>query len=179
MVSPLDYYRRRCDEQWLWSHSDSLSPQFDAVFARRYRQLVQHQQGKLPTIMLAERAPEVFLASFLAACAAQCPVFLANPYWAAEEWNRALTLAQPDMIWRDGTMGSPLETVKADQRNAPEPGWIMIPTGGSSGQLKFAIHTWETLSASVAGFRQYFELDEVNACCTLPVYHVSGLMQFM
>jgi O-succinylbenzoic acid--CoA ligase len=55
----------------------------------------------------------------------------------------------------------------------------MIPTGGSSGQIRFAIHTWNTLMASVAGFREYFQVNQVNACCVLPLYHVSGLMQFM
>ncbi|MDF2388603.1 2-succinylbenzoate--CoA ligase, partial [Nostoc ellipsosporum NOK] len=56
---------------------------------------------------------------------------------------------------------------------------IMIPTGGSSGQIKFAIHTWETLKASVQGFVEYFQLKQVNSFCVLPLYHVSGLMQFM
>ena len=55
----------------------------------------------------------------------------------------------------------------------------MIPTGGSSGQIKFAIHTWETLKASVQGFTEYFQLKQVNSFCVLPLYHVSGLMQFM
>ena len=55
----------------------------------------------------------------------------------------------------------------------------MIPTGGSSGKIRFAIHTWETLIASVNGFRQYFALKQVNSFCVLPLYHVSGLMQFM
>ena len=55
----------------------------------------------------------------------------------------------------------------------------MIPTGGSSGQIKFAIHTWETLVASVQGFTEYFQLKEVNSFCVLPLHHVSGLMQFM
>jgi o-succinylbenzoate---CoA ligase len=58
-------------------------------------------------------------------------------------------------------------------------GWIMIPTGGSSGQVKFAIHTWQTLSASVAGLQDYFQMPVINSFCVLPVYHVSGLMQFM
>jgi len=53
----------------------------------------------------------------------------------------------------------------------------MIPTGGSSGQIRFAIHTWETLMASVRGFQQYFQLNQVNSLC-VPLYHVSGLMQF-
>jgi O-succinylbenzoic acid--CoA ligase len=55
----------------------------------------------------------------------------------------------------------------------------MIPTGGSSGQIKFAMHTWETLTASVTGFKEYFQLQQVNSFCVLPLYHVSGLMQFM
>ncbi|MEA5516880.1 2-succinylbenzoate--CoA ligase, partial [Nodularia sp. UHCC 0506] len=57
--------------------------------------------------------------------------------------------------------------------------YIMIPTGGSSGKIKFAIHTWETLIASVQGFTEYFQLTQVNSFCVLPLYHVSGLMQFM
>ena len=56
---------------------------------------------------------------------------------------------------------------------------IMIPTGGSSGKIKFAVHTWDTLTASVRGFQQYFEVDKINSFCILPLYHVSGLMQFM
>jgi len=56
---------------------------------------------------------------------------------------------------------------------------IMIPTGGSSGQIRFAMHTWDTLMASVRGFYQYFDHKPVNSFCVLPVYHVSGLMQFL
>jgi len=63
---------------------------------------------------------------------------------------------------------------------------IMIPTGGTSGKVRFAMHTWRTLSASVHGFRQYFEIEHsarrslrINSFCVLPLYHVSGLMQFL
>ncbi|NEP03290.1 MAG: 2-succinylbenzoate--CoA ligase, partial [Symploca sp. SIO2E9] len=56
---------------------------------------------------------------------------------------------------------------------------IMIPTGGSSGTIRFAIHTWETLMASVQGFHQYFGSKPINSFCVLPLYHVSGLMQFL
>jgi len=31
----------------------------------------------------------------------------------------------------------------------------------------FAIHTWETLMASVRGFQQYFQLNQVNSLCVL------------
>jgi O-succinylbenzoic acid--CoA ligase len=56
---------------------------------------------------------------------------------------------------------------------------IMIPTGGSSGKIRFAIHNWSTLTASVAGFCHYFSQIKVNSCCLLPLYHVSGLMQLL
>mgnify|MGYP006278757793 CR=1 FL=1 len=54
---------------------------------------------------------------------------------------------------------------------------ILIPTGGTSGQVKLVMHTWQTLMASVEGFRSHFKLDLVNAYCVLPLFHVSGLMQ--
>lgn len=56
---------------------------------------------------------------------------------------------------------------------------IMIPTGGTSGKIRFAIHTWSTLTASVNGFYRYFDAKPVNSFCILPLYHVSGLMQFI
>jgi O-succinylbenzoic acid--CoA ligase len=55
----------------------------------------------------------------------------------------------------------------------------MIPTGGSSGKIRFAMHTWETLMASVRGFHEYFGEKPINSFCVLPLYHVSGLMQFL
>lgn len=137
----------------------------------------QLTQSKIPqTLLLAERDPVRFLAGFMAAVAADCPLFLGNPNWVDREWQSALQLIQPDRIWHQGqdfpgnACQTPRDTI---------PSGIMIPTGGSSGQLRFAIHTWETLMASVAGFTEYFQLPTVNSCCVLPLFHVSGLMQFL
>ncbi|WP_368007756.1 2-succinylbenzoate--CoA ligase [Laspinema palackyanum] len=137
----------------------------------------QLTQQKIPqTLLLAERDPVRFLAVFIAAVAADCPLFLGNPNWVDREWRSALELIQPDRIWHQGqdfpgkACQTPRDTI---------PSGIMIPTGGSSGQLRFAIHTWETLMASVAGFTDYFQLCAVNSCCVLPLFHVSGLMQFL
>ena len=81
-----------------------------------------------------------------------------------------------------GFIASQLESLQNNPQ-LPIPNYqlpsIMIPTGGSSGKIRFAIHTWETLTASVQGFQQYFEFDKINSFCVLPLYHVSGLMQFM
>jgi O-succinylbenzoic acid--CoA ligase len=57
-----------------------------------------------------------------------------------------------------------------------ERGWLMIPSGGTSGALKFARHDERTLGAAVEGFCAHFELGRVNAVDVLPAHHVSGLM---
>lgn len=136
-------------------------------------------RGEYPRVLLVQSNPLEFLAGFMAACLCECPVFLGNPSWRAQEWQQVLTLAQPHLVW------SCLRLPEIDQPAPPqstEQGWIMIPTGGSSGQIRFAIHTWSTLSASVDGCQRHFfgqERQAINSCCWLPLYHVSGLMQFM
>ena len=129
-----------------------------------------------PKIIIAERSPVRFLASFIAACAAKCPVFLCNPDWSQDEWEQVLNLVQPDIV-----LGIDHNFPKSSTTNhqLPISNTIMIPTGGSSGKIKFAIHTWQTLTASVQGFTEYFSINQVNSFCILPLYHVSGLMQFM
>ncbi len=37
----------------------------------------------------------------------------------------------------------------------------------------------QALTASVKGFSEYFQVEQVNSFCLLPLYHVSGLMQFL
>jgi len=132
-----------------------------------------------PRILLVQSDPLEFLAGFMAACLCECPVFLGNPSWQASEWQQVLALAQPHLIWGN----SPLPEMDNPRLSQPlEQGWIMVPTGGSSGKIRFAIHTWSTLTASVRGCQRHFfgtELEAINSCCWLPLYHVSGLMQFM
>lgn len=133
-------------------------------------------QLSTPKIMIAERSPVRFIASFIAACAAKCPVFLCNPDWGKDEWEQVFNLVQPDLVLgRENNFAKSVIT----NYKLPINNTIMIPTGGSSGKIKFAIHTWETLTASVEGFTEYFAINSVNSFCILPLYHVSGLMQFM
>jgi O-succinylbenzoic acid--CoA ligase len=130
-----------------------------------------------PQILLAHRDPWHFLAALLAAIAQNCPVFLCNPHWQQREWEQVGAILQPNYAIGhipDFLAISPLAQGKALPSQA-----VMIPTGGSSGKIRFAIHSWQTLSASVQGFCQFFEVKSVNSCCVLPLYHVSGLMQFL
>jgi o-succinylbenzoate---CoA ligase len=135
-------------------------------------------------VMICDRDRINFLAGFLAACAAKSQVFLCNPDWGENEWQQVWDLVQPDIIFGQKPLcKSYRENTSYPILHSPFPishsPLIMIPTGGSSGKIKFAVHTWETLMASVGGFTEYFQVNEVNSVCVLPLYHVSGLMQFM
>ncbi|MBG1240351.1 2-succinylbenzoate--CoA ligase [Nostoc sp. NZL] len=176
MEQPLDCLNNLSQDDWLIGHD---SRKFNQIAQELYLELTQlSARGTPPKIILAEREPLRFLASFIAACAANCPVFLCNPDWGTQEWQQVFDLVQPDIIlgmghgaWGIGNGNNNIQCLI--------PNSIMIATGGSSGQIKFAIHTWETLTASVQGFTEYFQLKQVNSFCILPLYHVSGLMQFM
>lgn len=184
MPNLLDDLQQRSPEAWLMG--------LDAArLIVRSQQRCQELQPRLaasgnpPVILLATAEPVEFLAGFIAACTAACPVFLGNPHWAEAEWRQAMALIAPDLLWQgpddrrfENHVSEPVFSKRqnwAGQHTSP----IFVPTGGSTGQVRFAVHTWETLTASVEGFRQYFAVDRVHSCCLLPLYHVSGLMQFL
>jgi O-succinylbenzoic acid--CoA ligase len=103
--------------------------------------------------------PAQFMASFAGAVVGGDNVFLANPAWRATE--RAELRRLSDM----GPSG--------------EQGWLMIPSGGAGGGLKFARHDGGTIAAAVEGFRVHFGMERVNAVGVLPLHHVSGFMAWM
>ncbi|WP_017315792.1 2-succinylbenzoate--CoA ligase [Mastigocladopsis repens] len=164
---------------------------FTQLTKQLYLELTQfsYYRGTPLRIILAEREPVRFLAGFIAACAARCPVFLCNPDWRKQEWQQVFDLVKPDLIWGLGTKNwgvGGVEEVGGEKASLYSPTFpslhsalIMIPTGGSSGKMKFAIHTWETLMASARGFTEHFLRNQINSFCVLPLYHVSGLMQFL
>lgn len=177
MQTALDYLKKPAADDWLIDYD---SRQFNQLAEELYSELTQLLPYGSPKILLAEREPVRFLAGFMAACAAGCPVFLSNPNWIKQEWEQVFDLVQPDLILGHGDWGLELRNYRPSPQPAIlNPQWIMIPTGGSSGKIRFVIHTWETLMASVVGFQQYFNLNQINSFCVLPLYHVSGLMQFL
>jgi o-succinylbenzoate---CoA ligase len=177
-------YFDNLDDDWLFG-CDKY--QFRQLVKKLYLEILDYESKntiRQTKVIVCDRDRTNFLAAFVAACAAKSQVFLCNPDWGENEWQQILDLVQPDIIFGE----KPLR--KSDTANtsyfilhspfsishAP---LIMIPTGGSSGNIKFAVHTWDTLMASVRGFTEYFQINEVNSVCVLPLYHVSGLMQFM
>ncbi|NJL61661.1 MAG: 2-succinylbenzoate--CoA ligase [Methylacidiphilales bacterium] len=160
--------------------------QFRQLVEKLYLEILHYEcenTVRQTKVIICDRDRINFLAGFLAACAAKSQVFLCNPDWGENEWQQVLDLVQPDIILgkealpkvESGNISFPI-LQSSIPNTCP---FIMIPTGGSSGKIKFAIHTWETLMASVRGFTEYFPVNKVNSVCVLPLYHVSGLMQFL
>ncbi|MEO0456131.1 MAG: AMP-binding protein [Cyanobacteria bacterium P01_A01_bin.114] len=148
---------------------------FSAVVKQRIAQLITLAHPR-PLVLIADLNPVTFLACFWAAMLQGCDLALANPTWGQREWQQVFDLLTPDLCWGQPTLPwstLPSPALRAHQSDPR----ILIPTGGTSGQVKFAIHTWETLSAAVYGFIDYFECECLHAYCVLPLYHVSGLMQ--
>jgi O-succinylbenzoic acid--CoA ligase len=119
-------------------------------------------RGTVPApgdVLIEDGAPAGFMDSFSAAVSGTGNVFLGNPSWTALERAEAVCLLNGD---------------------APaERGWLMIPTGGSGGRVRFARHDGWTIAAAVEGFRSHFDMPRVNAVSVLPLHHVSGLMAWM
>lgn len=195
----LKYLKSSIDREWLWFYScDSARNQ--SINEEKYdsKQLYQLTQAKLAQIstvkveesrrevvFIVESNPVELIAAFLAGVIAEVNLFLCDPAWKQQEWQQVLDLVEPDLVFAEGEMQDVIAQVRSNLKNQVDQklnlptALIMIPTGGSSGKIRFVMHSWDTLKSSVIGFRDYFNCHKINSCCTLPLYHVSGLMQFM
>lgn len=116
-------------------------------------------------VVVEESDPALFMRSFADATAAGGTVFLADPSWGQAERRQF-----NELVARPAEAGGP---------SRPGPGWLCIPTGGSSGAIKLARHDEGTIAAAVDGFRAHFGAARVNAVGLLPLHHVSGFMAWM
>jgi O-succinylbenzoic acid--CoA ligase len=168
MEDILEKLKRFCD-------SDRLYGWDNWAFYQRVLFYYREFQGHSLQILLAESDPFEFLAIFLAGIASGGSIALGNPQWQQREWEQVFSLIQPDR-----SFGHTIPSIDSPPISSPKiPDSILIPTGGTSGKIRFTIHTYQTLTASVQGFREYFQLDKINSFCILSLYHVSGLMQFL
>ncbi|MBN1404598.1 MAG: AMP-binding protein [Opitutales bacterium] len=118
--------------------------------------------AKLPptgsTLIVCEKEPERFVQLFAAGLEQGCSMWLTSPDWGSSRMAE-------------------LDSLSAEYHR---PGSIMIPTGGTSGRLRFAVHSPETLRAAAEAFLDFFgERKGHRSLCCLPLHHVSGLMQLL
>ncbi|VEP18641.1 Acyl-CoA synthetase (AMP-forming)/AMP-acid ligase II [Hyella patelloides LEGE 07179] len=171
----LEILKQQTENNWLINYNNFTLLQLTQELALELTNFKSNNQIT-PTVLLIEPDNLKFIAGFLATIIAEVPVFLGNPHWQSAELLQVQNLLQPDIIWgnKQNIQKIPHKLSRTDLKDRHI---IGIPTGGSSGKIRFAIHTTATLSASVMGFAEYFETTAINSCCTLPLYHVSGLMQ--
>ncbi|VXD22259.1 2-succinylbenzoate--CoA ligase [Planktothrix paucivesiculata] len=129
-----------------------------------------------PKILISESDPILFLSAFVAAVTVKCPFFLCNPQWGEQEWKQVNELVKPNLLISQGKI---LDYQNPSNHHEILENLIMIPTGGTSGKIKFTVHDLDSLTASVQGVQKYFQTPNINCFCTLPLYHVSGFMQWM
>jgi O-succinylbenzoic acid--CoA ligase len=171
----LDYLKQRTNDDWLIGYD---THQFNSSVEQLYSELTDLSHFGIPKVLLAEREPMKFLAGFIAACAAGCPVFLGNPNWVKQEWEQVFKIVQPDLILGHGDWGLAVSNYYPSQAPIIKSG-IMIPTGGSSGKIRFAYPHLGNFNSICTRFSAIFQLQQINSFCVLPLYHVSGLMQFI
>jgi o-succinylbenzoate---CoA ligase len=146
-----DRFCQRLQAGWLVGHDGAT------IIDRAEWLITKFRQNRPNFISIATADSIEFIAQLMAGTRLGLPIFLGNPLWGAVEWAQVASL-----------------TAQVEPQHQH---LMMIPTGGSSGVIKFVTHTWATLSASVCGFREFYDLTAINTICTLPLYHVSGLMQ--
>jgi O-succinylbenzoic acid--CoA ligase len=115
-------------------------------------------------VFISESEPARFMAAFAQAVANGGNVFLCDPAWGPNEREQLAALPRSEI---------------SNLKSQIDQGWLMIPSGGTGGRLKFARHDQDTLSAAVDGFTAHFSVSRVNAVGVLPLHHVSGLMAWI
>lgn len=166
-------------------HKQDISKKIDHLILIKLAEIKKLPQRQVRLkIFIAENDNVMFLAAYMAGIIAEADIFLCDPTWGIQEWQQLLNLAIPDLIFgrhfkqKLAHSFNGLSSVLMEEPDIQKP-LIMIPTGGTSGKVRFVMHTWTTLSTSVFSFQQYFDCSRINSFCALPLYHVSGLMQFM
>tara|TARA_B110000037_G_scaffold213240_1_gene267433 strand:+ start:495 stop:1898 length:1404 start_codon:yes stop_codon:yes gene_type:complete len=167
-----------------------LFPQFGETWkgrmeaARLFAESLEENSGsERLRIALSISDPERFCAWFLALGRCDLDLFCFNPKWGEQEQSAAEAIAKPHWILgdlRNDDFARPTDSeVRLISSDVTVGLRLMIPTGGTSGKIRFTMHRWSTLAASAYGFQAFFNVNHVSSFCVLPLYHVSGFMQLI
>lgn len=174
MITKLDIFSllKLLSNQWKFNHNIF---NLDLLVRDYLTQInTNKKEHKKLIIFIAEKEFHKFISAFFAGLISDSCIFLINHDWQSREWQQIEKIVKPDIIFGEINYDFSSSNLKSPRFTG-----IMIPTGGTSGKIKFAIHTWETLTASAKGFHQFFDNLPINSYCCLPLYHVSGLMQLI
>ncbi|MEO0866932.1 MAG: hypothetical protein AAFY17_00515, partial [Cyanobacteria bacterium J06642_11] len=102
-------------------------------------------------VLINEADPHRFLTHLWSGLLANAAIILASPTWQQQEWQQIAPQFAPDII-----LGKAPPVTFSPNGPRPQPGQILIATGGTSGRIKFVIHTWSTLAVAAQGFLEHF-----------------------
>lgn len=129
-------------------------------------------------VLVCESDPYAFIGYVLACVYSEVPVFLANPNWRQSEWEQVFDQISPALVFGNAPT-FPINPGVESRDLKLFKGYIMVPTGGTSGNIRFAMHTWGVLENSACATAMFLKKDKINSLCLLPLYHISGLMQIV
>ena len=122
------------------------------------------------TVTVSESQPDKFMQSLADAAGGGGTVLVADPSWGAVEQAQLAAAKSQTAVQENRIQNSAANSGR---------GWLCLPTGGSSGALRWAMHDQDTVTAAVRGCSQHFGAGQINAVGVLPLHHVSGLMAWM
>ncbi len=165
----------------------AVFPQFvrswSTAFSSVVRLLEEHcpSDGMRRRVVLHSEDALSVCASLVALGRRDVDLFLFSHAWSRRELDLAMVQAKPHFVF-SGLKSGKFEYEKFNEDLAESPARllrVMIPTGGTGGEVRFAIHDWSTLAAATYGLQQHLEVDRIVSHCLLPLYHVSGFMQLV
>jgi O-succinylbenzoic acid--CoA ligase len=163
----------------------------------------QQSLGELsnPQVLLAEtESAKVWAAVVAFLRVGRGTLFIANHQWQQREWQQVTQFLHPDRLWGSSIWQQQWlkltnsnsavnsvhhQTITPENQPVPQKSELLIgfPTGGSSGTIRFALHSPQNLTVAVGGLRQCLapllpRHGQINSFCLLPLYHVGGFMQW-
>jgi o-succinylbenzoate---CoA ligase len=163
-----------------------LAARFAAELAASPETGFAQAAGPATPLAIASPDPLAYAAYAIASLVAGRDILLCNPHWTTAERAAAETLrlsavghvadvAPPAPLHRiDFPSAGGRRSVGAV--SAPR---ILIATGGSSGALRFATHTPDTLEAAALALQSFTGGAPLNSLCLLPLHHIGGFQQLV
>jgi O-succinylbenzoic acid--CoA ligase len=171
LTLPLRIGRRAAHPPWL---AGPGAEDFAAAWASASARM-EKKSGRGP-VVVAWRSPARFLAGVLAAVEKKLPVALASPHWGEAERTQAAAQIKPG-VWLGEKEARWPKTKAAFPCDAPTwAGTILIPTGGTGGRVRWAIHTWATLAVAARALVLFLDAEGCTHVSTLLPWHVGGLL---
>ncbi|MEB3247733.1 MAG: hypothetical protein VKK07_00130, partial [Merismopediaceae bacterium] len=165
-------------EYWL-SSATLVGIDLEQLTRDRHTYQSQCQGITSPQVLIVTDSPATLIAALITVWEAQGSLFLGNPHWQSQEWQQVFHLIQVDLLWGDLPVSAPSLAVFSPAIANRLSSYLYLSTGGSSGNIKFAAHTLETLTASIQGMQTYFQEQKIHSFDCLPLGHVSGLMPLL